>query len=273
MNKNLRSLQLLQLDCLIEIDKICKRYNLDYFMIGGTLLGAVRHKGFIPWDDDIDIAMPRDSYEKLIELCKNGQISNDFNIQSFKFNDDMKCYFTRAFASEEKRKEVGFSANSELGLVLIDILPIDGTPNNKLIRKIYYLRVMIQRTLAGISNLGIKSIDKNRSKLEKNILKLAKFLKLYKLLNRKKIYYKLDKIYMQNSWTNKYSGTITGAYKTKEIVKSEYWGKGANYQFEGRYFRGPELYDEYLTHMYGDYMKLPDEKDRKSHFTAEFRGE
>ena len=68
----LRELQMIQLECLIEIDRICREYNIDYSIDGGTLLGAVRHKGFIPWDDDIDVIFSRAEYERFFDICKSG---------------------------------------------------------------------------------------------------------------------------------------------------------------------------------------------------------
>ena len=157
--------------------------------------------------------------------------------------------------------------NDSLGLVGIDILPLDGTPNNKLLRKIYYLKCMFYRMLGGISNLDIKNVSEQRPFLDKLILKVAKKTRFYKLINRKKIFNKLDSIYQKNNWKNSnFSGTITGVYKTKEIVNTKFWGEGTRYKFENYMFLGPDNYDEYLTHMYGEYMKLPPEEKRKTHF-------
>lgn len=273
MDGQLRKLQLFQLECLADFHKMCEENNLKYYMIGGTLLGAIRHKGFIPWDDDIDLAMPREDYEKLIEISRNKKLSEDYTVENYKFNPKMRCYFSRVIASEEARKRVGFKANSELGLVLIDILPLDGTPNNSIAKKIYYSKAMMLRAVAGISNLDIKEVDSNRSKLEAMLLNVSKNLKIYKLLNRKTIYNMLDKLYMKNSVKSNFSGTITGAYKVKEIVPTNYWGNPTKYDFEDKKFYGPEMYDEYLTHMYGDYMVLPPEHKRKSHFVGSFKEE
>ena len=263
----LRELQLLELEAIKEISKVCEVNNLEYFIIGGTLLGAVRHKGFIPWDDDIDIAMPRDSYNKLIELSRNNDILDKFKVENYKINNRMDCYFSRVFVKEKIRMKFGFEANSPLGLVMIDILPLDGVPNNKILRRLYYFRVLFYRTLAGVSNVGNKGIGKNRSKVDKLILTLGKKLRIYKILNKNKIFDKLDKIYSSNFWRDcEFSGTLTGAYNLKEIVPTHFWGNGKDYYFEDSYFKGPELYHEYLTHMYGEYNILPSVEERKSHF-------
>lgn len=264
----LRKLQLFQLEKLKQFRDTCDKNNIKFFIIGGTLLGAIRHKGYIPWDDDIDIAMPRKDYEKLIVLArKNPDLLGECKILNYKIDSNMRCYFTRIIAGENERKQVGFDANSELGMVVVDILPLDGTPDNPFLRKIYYFRALFYRTLTAISNLDIKEIKDSRSTKEKIILKTAKKIKIYKFINRKKCYRKLDKIYSKYVWDkSKMSGTMTGAYRTREIVPSEYFGKGRMYKFEDTEFLGPELYDKYLTHMYGDYMKLPPAEKRKTHF-------
>ena len=273
MNSELRRLQEFQLEKLKEFKKVCDENNIKFFIIGGTFLGAVRHKGFIPWDDDIDIAMPRDDYNKLIELSKEKLLfKNGMKVDNFKIEPKMRCYFSRLIVDEEERKKNKFNKNSELGLVIIDILPLDGTPNNIIKRKCYYLRTFYYRTLAAISNLEVKSIQESRKKFEKIILKIGKRLKLFKFINRIKCYEKLDKIYSRYKWnTSEFSGTITGAYKTREIVPTKYFGNGKLYDFEDIKLMGPEMYDEYLTHMYGDYMQLPPEDKRKSHFDVEFK--
>ena len=264
----LRKLQLFQLEKLKEFRCVCDKNDIKFFIIGGTLLGAIRHKGYIPWDDDIDIAMPRKDYEKLITLAsKKTNLLGDGRILNYKIDSKMRCYFTRVIAGEKERQQVEFDTNSELGMVIVDILPLDGTPDNSFLRRLYYFRALFYRTLTAISNLDIKEIKYNRSIKEKIILKVAKKLKIYKFINREKCYRKLDKIYSKYEWDkSKMSGTMTGAYRTKEIVPSEYFGKGKMYKFEDTEFLGPELYDKYLTHMYGDYMKLPPEDKRKSHF-------
>lgn len=272
MEDELKRLQRFQLEKFKKFRDVCDENGIKFFIIGGTLLGAVRHKGYIPWDDDIDIAMPREDYNALIKLARKKNLFDDMKVENYKLNGKMRCYFSRLIVNEDVRKKEGFKANSELGLVIVDILPLDGTPDNKYMRKLYYFRALFYRTLSALSNLDVKNIDKNRKGLEKKILVIGQKLKLYKLINRTKCYNKLDKLYSKNSWKkSKMSGTITGAYKTREIVPTEYFGRGRMYPFEDTEFLGPELYDKYLTHMYGDYMKLPPESERKSHFTVEFK--
>lgn len=264
---NIKKLQDIMLECLNEFHKICVEDKLTYYIIGGTLIGAIRHHGFIPWDDDVDVAMPRDDYEKLIDIFNKSNSSKMINLYNYKTNDNMRCYFSRIIVEPDYALKKGFKKNDTLGMVAIDILPIDGTPNNTILRNIYYKKCMFYRALSGISNLDVKPISKSRTKFEKFILNVCLKLKLYKFIDRVKIYNKLDKLYRKYNWQDsKYSGTITGAYRSKEIVETNLWGNGTLYDFEKYKFYGPDKYDEYLTHMYGNYMQLPPEKDRKKHF-------
>ena len=138
METNLRKLQLTELELFKKFAQFAEEHKIRYFALGGTLLGAVRHKGFIPWDDDMDIGVPREDYDRLLEICKTEEAP--FEMHTF-FNDEN--YF-RYFAQIQdpsikvirKDKQI-----QEITSSWVDIFPLDGMPNNRLIRAIhkYYL--------------------------------------------------------------------------------------------------------------------------------------
>lgn len=258
-NKNslTRKIQLLELEALKELKKFCDKNDIKFFLRGGSVMGAVKYSGFVPWDDDADIAIPRDQYNKLIELASKKDWSNNFYIASFKNNDEIHCYFARVLVKENTLKKYKLPKNNKLGLTVIDILPIDGTPNSFILRNIYYLKVYLLRALAGVHTLCIKeTVDMHDSK-KKLILKILKTIKIEKLYTQNQIYGKLDKLYTKNDYKKKkYIGTITGSLYKKEIFPKEYWGEGITKKFEDTEFLVPNEYDKYLKKLYGkDYMK------------------
>lgn len=264
----LRQLQLIELDALIELEKFCKQNDINFYLRGGSVLGAVKYHGFIPWDDDMDIAIPRKDYNKLIKLSETQKFSDKYTIESYKYNSNTHCYFPRLVLSEKIRKELGLPTNNLLGLVLIDILPLDGTPNNGFLRKLYYLKIYIYRALAGVCTLDINETVSMHSKKIQFILKILKFLRINKLYRQDEIYEKLETLYSKYMWEkSQYSGTITGSLGKKEIVPTNYWDKGMLVDFENHLFLIPTRFDEYLKDLYGEnYMKeLPPKEKRKSH--------
>ena len=152
---------------------------------------------------------------------------------------------------------------------LVDIMPLDGTPNNKILRKLYYIRVMLLRFLCGAANVH-SGILTSRPGWEQRVLKLCRTLRLYKVITKEKVYRRMDSVFhRQKVETAKQIGTIVGAYKTREIVPAEYFGlteEPTYLEFEDMKIRVPKQYDPYLTHMYGEYKNLPPENQRKAHY-------
>lgn len=269
MQYSIKDIQKIDLDMCKEILKIFEKYKLRYYIIGGTFLGAIRHKGYIPWDDDMDIAMPRKDMEKFFEVAEK-ELPKNLKLITFENDKHYRYYLPRIVNLDTEIVEERYAHLNEKSNIFIDIFPIDGTPNNKLLRQIHYFKILFNRML--VSWYYIESIEPNRkrSKMEKILIFLGKILPTKKMINPKKRLRKIDNQLKKYKMEDcKYSGTIMGAYRVREIVPTEYFGKPTKYKFEDIYLTGPEKYDEYLTHMYGDYMKIPD--DKKTHYS--YKGE
>ncbi len=263
---NIDILHQVDMSIVKAVVKICDENGLKYYMLGGTMLGAIRHKGFIPWDDDIDLGMPRDDYEKFLKIASK-KLPCYMKVVNYRNTPNYQYYITRILDTQTKVIEERIGNDSRYTNVSIDIFPIDGTPNNKLLRKIYFFRVLFHRALMSLCYKD--SIDRKRKRgfAEKILLLIMEHLPVDKITTPYKQKCKIDKLLKsQKVEGSKYIGNIMGAYRTREIVPTEYYGKGKMYQFEDMYLRGLEMYDEYLTYTYGDYMKLPPEDKRKTHF-------
>lgn len=258
------------LEALRAFIAFCEKNELTYFAIGGTLLGAVRHKGFIPWDDDVDIAMPREDYDRFLSLAK--EFPEPFVVEEFRYNREFLSYFAKIHNKEVRLLETVTDETDKRMGYLIDVMPLDGTPNHGAVRKVYYAKTMLLRFLWGTANVN-HGILTSRPKWEQNVLKVCRMLRLYKIITKDWVYHRLDALFHKQSVKNAGQiGTIMGAYKTKEIVPAEQFGiyEDAVYlDFEDIKLRVPKQYDAYLTHMYGEYKNLPPENERKVHYQGE----
>lgn len=271
MRKELHTLERGALEAFLAL---CDQFELRYYAIGGTLLGAVRHGGFIPWDDDVDVAMPRKDYDRLIALVKSGKaqtvLGEAYRIESWQTVDGFKSYFAKICATKVEIYEELLEDTTTRKGYLIDILPLDGTPENGFLRKLYFAKAMGLRFLCGTANVAT-GIRTSRPKWEQAVLYVVRALRLYRLFEVRQIYKRMDYLFRaQNAEKATYAGTLTGAYKTKEIVPRTYFGETYDeysvWDFEGMKLRGPKQWDAYLTHMFGDYQKLPPEAERKVHY-------
>lgn len=248
---------------------ICESNNLSYMIYGGTFLGAVRHKGFIPWDDDIDVAMPRPDFEHFLELAPT-LLPEQFYLSTYKNDSEHITLVAQIFNKEKK-----FTLNNA-GKVIktgawIDILVIDGAPSPGIKRKLFGLKYMYYRMLNQFAYFDeIVNLNKKRPWYENAAIKFAQFTKIEKRLDPVKIGDKFHALLKKNAYeTSEYVATFMGAAKMGEILPKEVLGKGAKYEYEGLTVRGPVLFDEYLTHFYGDYMTPPPLNERNRHNVKE----
>ena len=246
----LEKLKQIELDILIYIDQVCKENNLRYFLCGGTLLGAIRHKGFIPWDDDIDICMPRPDYDRLIEILRD--TNNKYRILSPK-QEKYYYNFSKVVDSETILYEYNYQPIENMG-VYIDIFPLEGMPTDDFECKKHFnvLNKLRKR---------INSFAWLKPRIGKNLINYVKRLTLYnqnKKISISQFQKKYESIAKQYNYDkSEYVYATGGAYGSKDIFLREFFSRGLNVEFEGNFFTAPSSWDLYLTQLYGDYMQLP----------------
>ncbi len=251
-----RHLQEVLLSCVDDISKVCKDNNIPYYMIGGTLLGAIRHKGFIPWDDDLDIGMKRTDYDRFIEVCKSCLDSEKYLIQT---HETEECYAMSFGKVQLKGTEIieDFSKNVPISHgIFVDIFPLDNIPDNQLAKKVFIFVNSILKNMIWIK-CGYGT-EKHKKRFQYKFLKFwGKFFSIKKL---KKMRYK---------WITQYNSKNTAKcficdYPKQQLLNS-WLGDFAEYPFEGINLQSIKEYDSYLRMAYGDYMQLPPEEDRHVH--------
>ncbi|AXR43189.1 LicD family protein [Pediococcus pentosaceus] len=267
MDVELKKIHSVDLLMLKETIKIFEEHNLEYFLIGGTLLGAIRHKGFIPWDDDLDIGVPRASYNVFIKKYAK-ELPNRYRLQDYNTKSGSKYYISRIQDLNVQVKERR-GADLSTEYASIDLFPIDGTPNGKIRRNFFVNKVMFWRMIASFSQS--KNIDLNRKRniFEKLLVYIARILPFDSLLDTRKIYNRIDILLSKYSMENsQVVGSLMGAYRKKELFSGEYVKRLTKVTFEDTEAYAPYEWDKYLKHMYGNYMEIPnrDEIERKRHF-------
>jgi len=245
---------------LCKIDKICRENGFSYSLAYGTLLGAVRHGGFIPWDDDIDIMMPRSDYLKFVEYCKNNE--TEFELAS-NFTDPDYGYM---FAKACDKDTVVIPGNMKWCKhgIWVDIFCIENLGNDIKTAKKRVGKKRFQNEMLVAWNW--RRFEKNPYKsLVYNMAKLAFFL-MSRFCSNKSLASSLNKYYDRFAEEKSaYMGVVCGGFRGREIMPAVLFDEYTDISFENEKFRTIVKYDEYLTDTYGDYMQPPPEDRRVSH--------
>lgn len=263
--KKLIEAQQASLSILLEIDRICRAYGIEYMLDSGTLLGAVRHKGFIPWDDDVDIAMTRDNFEKFRAVAMNELKEGMELVMPSELGDGKVFYdFTpRIIYLNSKRhaqsEETGYYGD-KLNHLWVDIFILDNISDNPLLDKITRLRQMM---FYGLAMSKRYKLDMSKYK-GSNRLKVLTLVTLGKLTDMQEIFKKQESLSVRYNTGNTrllYYSNYQPDY-LYVTLKREWVEPVEELDFEGHMLMVPPFYHEVLTEVYGDYMQLPPEEQR-----------
>lgn len=248
---HLRSLQLAELDILKAVIEICEKHNLRYSMIGGTMLGAVRHKGFIPWDDDIDIALPRKDYLLFLKYAKD-ELPYPYKVRTH--NGDHPCMFSKVHNVETTFVESSVRGYTEYYKgVFIDIMPLDGMPATERARQKFCAKISALVRAYNWHRFDFKHCKSIKAKLCYLIPEKI----LFKTWEKTLLKYDFDSSeYTCFAWLHN---------SAKYTFKSLFFSDVVDYQFEDIKAKGAKDYNAYLTAQFNDYMKLPPEEQRVNH--------
>lgn len=240
-----------------EISNIFKENNINYFAVGGTLLGAIRHKGFIPWDDDIDIALLEEDYDNLI-LHADEILPNYYKL-IYEEDSSTKYPYFHAKIYDTRTTLVTNSKRVVRGGIFIDVFQLFNAGNN--LNEAEKNAVKVR----GLVNKYSFIEGAYRKTFLRKILSLFFRIPLKILYPKKKIKNKIEKIIVENKHKPKYVAAFFGSWVEKDVYEKEWFNETENIEFEDFIIKVPIKYTDVLSRTYGDYMKLPDEKNRNTH--------
>lgn len=237
---------------------ICSQLGLKYYLLGGTMLGAVRHKGFIPWDDDIDVGMLRADYEVFLAKAQ-ALLPQHIFLQTVDTDPEYLGNYAKLRHSGTTFLETTVKHRKINHGIFIDIFPLDYYPDSEKERKHF-------QRLNKLYTIRIAADFYSESETLK--WKIAHAVTRILLPSVNKTLHKRDKL-MKSYPTGRYIANHCGAWGKKEIIPADWYGAGAVLEFEGMQVLCPENYEGWLTQVYGNYMQLPPVEKRKTHHFTE----
>ncbi len=254
---SLQEIQKLEYDLLIKFHEYCEKNNLQYMVTYGSLIGAVRHQGFIPWDDDIDVMMPRADYSILINLLKEEKIENidllDSSIEEYYYPFAKLCDNRTIAKADNNKTEHG---------IWIDIFPIDAIPDNKLKYNIFQTRLMLLRDIIISYTTDFSTSHKGVKLLFKRVLS-----QYGEVVGKKKITNYMERYSQKYNKNNSdtFAAVIWQSAKGGFLKQDDILER-VQIKFNDAQIYVPKNYDTYLRSLYGNYMAIPPKSKRKDHY-------
>lgn len=239
----IEQIQQCQLETLKYFIGFCETHHIKYYVAGGTLLGAARHQGFIPWDDDIDLAIPREDYNKLLSL--RDELKYPYVLRNAQYDPEMKSLFSK-IENVATTKIVDLGQGKEyIGGLSIDLFPQDGVSDNILaqIAQIRFIEIIMGKVVCPLMNSDDEGMQRKRTKWLRILERCCSFFSYYHSHTARSFY---------------------GVYGAKETYQRGLFGNGVSLPFAGIAVNAPEKWDAYLTQMYGNYMVPPPVEKRST---------
>ena len=267
MNANvIKNVQCYELDILQKIDEICKHHNLEYWGIGGTALGAVRHQGFVPWDDDIDIGMTRKDYEVFLSVVQQ-ELPAGYHVQNFDTEHNSPFYFTKIRKDNTKFVEYYLRDYKMHHGIFVDIFPFDNIPDNPTIRKIHFkvsrflYQLYLCKSLSTVCSSRFEQQGKHAKTYKHYVRKFVHYL-LYPV-PKKWLFYMLD--YCVQLFNSKETNRMGHIVRRRLSVARDVLYPIRMLKFGEGHMPVPNDYDTYLKRQFGDYMAMPPKDRRYGH--------
>lgn len=254
-----KELKAVELEILRQFIKVCDELELRYYVAGGTLLGAVRHKGFIPWDDDIDVCMPREDYEVFLQKGQS-LLKDPYFLQTFRTDTEYPANFAKIRNSNTTFIETSVRNCKINHGVYIDIFPLDYYPDSK-----WKARVLELKKLIYTGRIASVFYTTEKISFKGKLLRLGAKIMVPTV---KRAVSQREELFLSCKNTGKIAN-YSGAWGKKEIVPAEWFGAGCTLAFENLAVNAPEQYDKWLTQVYGNYMQPPPVEQQKGHHYAD----
>lgn len=266
----------LLLEMYKDIASLCDKHGLVYMMGGGTCLGAIRHQGYIPWDDDLDIMIPRSSYDKLVTLCKAGELGEKYEIDTPSKDKDSKNTFLKIYRKNTLDVEL-YCEDMPFPIgIFVDIFPMDNAPKNKYVRMLKgYISDFLQAVCTCVlyaqypskKYKEFMSLDPEAFKRYKQRMFIGK---IFGIIPHRKWVWWFDQFNAHTKETGLMTIPTGRKHYLGETQPSSVFLPTQKAMFEGLEVNVPADYDAYLTALYRDYMSIPPVEKRERHFVYKF---
>lgn len=256
VNQRIGKVQVQVLKGLLEVKRICEKHNIIYYLVGGSALGAIRHKGFIPWDDDVDVAMPREDYERFIKICCT-ELDKEFFLQTRDTDPEYVFQFAKIRINNTMYVQKSVENSNIHQGIYVDIFPLDKLSSN--IFTAWKQKILVESYIK-FRSAKIHNHNKKSWKFifKKIIGSFFTFEMIHKVITKN--------ITVANNTNSSKIGNLIGNYGfKKEVFEKEIFGEPFYTEFEGYQFPIPNKYDFFLTQIYGNYKELPPIEKRTNH--------